>query len=300
LILARHRHFGRAANALGISQPALSRGIAALEKDLGVRVFERSRRDIAATPAGEDVLRMAGELVSRVDAISNRLTLVRDGRVGRLRVASSAYIHDLAVRPAAAAFVRDNPTIGLELVEREWFGTLESLMTDRVDFAIMDPAVLSEMPMLRIESLGRLKASYICRAGHPLMKRRTVTLADVRKFPFVMMALPAVRAGLFEDLDSGASVDSATGSIMPSIAASSCRTIFDIVASSDAISVGHRSQVADDVVSGRLAILDLPFKRNAKIEFAVVQKRERTLLPAARTLLGIIRSRVRTLERTDG
>ena len=57
VVLARHRHFGRAAAALQISQPTLSRNIAGLEKQLGMRVFERSRRDVVATPAGDDVLR---------------------------------------------------------------------------------------------------------------------------------------------------------------------------------------------------------------------------------------------------
>ena len=46
---------------------------ASLEKQLGLRVFERSRRDVVATPAGDDVLRMADELVTRAEAISNRL-----------------------------------------------------------------------------------------------------------------------------------------------------------------------------------------------------------------------------------
>jgi DNA-binding transcriptional LysR family regulator len=73
VVLARHRHFGRAAAALQISQPTLSRSIAALEKELGVRIFERSRRDIAATPAGGDVLKMADELIVRAEAMSNKL-----------------------------------------------------------------------------------------------------------------------------------------------------------------------------------------------------------------------------------
>lgn len=64
VVLARHRHFGRAAAALQISQPTLSRSIAALEKELGARILERSRRDIAATPAGGDVLKMADELIT--------------------------------------------------------------------------------------------------------------------------------------------------------------------------------------------------------------------------------------------
>jgi DNA-binding transcriptional LysR family regulator len=299
LTLARHRHFGRAARALDISQPALSRGIATLERDFGVRVFERSRRDVTATRAGEDVLKMADELIAKIDAFSSRLNLVRDGRVTRLRIASSAYIHDIAVRPAAAHMVKAHPSVRLELLEREWFGTLESLMANRADFAIMDPSVLSGMPTMRVESLGKLMPSYICRAGHPLVGRHPLRADDVRQFPFAMMALPSARAGLFDDLDSGSSTDAGTDSIMPSIAVSSCRTIFEIVAASDAITVGHRSQVSSEITAGRLALLDLPFKKKNRIEFAIVYRREYTLPPVARTFIGLIRSGFRAIEMMD-
>jgi DNA-binding transcriptional LysR family regulator len=299
VVLARHRHFGRAAKALQISQPALSRGIAVLEKGLGVHVFERSRRDIAATPAGEDVLRMADELVSRAEAISNRLTLMREGRGGRLRIASGAFIHDIAVRPAAIELISASPSVRLELLEREWHGALEMLLADRVDFAIMDPLQISNMPALRIDLLGKLQASYICRAGHPLLDRRPLQVTDIRAFPFVLTGLPASRAGLIDAFDAGASVDAVTGSIVPSISVSSCRSMFEIVAATDAITIGHWSQIADDLVAGRLAILDMPLKRRVRVEFAVVHKRDRTLIPAARAFIGLIRRRLRAVERMD-
>ena len=150
VILAKHRHFGRAAAALRISQPTLSRNIATLEKQLGIRVFERSRRDVVATPAGDDVLLMADELVGRAEAISNRLQMVRDGRGGRLRVAAGAYIHDIAVQPAAIELIKANPSIRLELLEREWTAVLAMLVTDQVDFAVLNTDSLRGMPALRL------------------------------------------------------------------------------------------------------------------------------------------------------
>ncbi|WIM10515.1 MAG: hypothetical protein OJF58_001471 [Enhydrobacter sp.] len=102
VVLACHRHFGRAAAALQIRQPTLSRNIAALEKKVGVRIFERLRRDIAATPAGDDVLKMADELIARAKAMSSKLQLVRAGRGGRLRVALGTFIADITVNDAAS------------------------------------------------------------------------------------------------------------------------------------------------------------------------------------------------------
>lgn len=298
IVLAKHRHFGRAAAALSISQPTLSRNIASLEKQLGLRVFERSRRDVMATPAGDDVLRMADELVSRAEAIANSLQLVRDGRGGRLRVAAGVQIHDVVVRPAAIDMIKANPSLRLELLEREWTSALAMLMTDRVDFAVLDIVALRGVPSLRVESLGKLHGVYYCRAGHPLLKKPSLRPEDVRRYPFVLSSLSRDRVGLVEDIDPGFTVDPSTGDILPSIAVSSFRLGLEIVSSTDAVSLGHVSQIDKEITAGRLAILDLPWRSAPpSAEMGVASKRDRTPPPAARSLINLIRKHMRNLER---
>jgi DNA-binding transcriptional LysR family regulator len=295
VVLSRHRHFGRAASALRISQPTLSRNIAALEKKLGMRVFERSRRDVVATPAGDDVLKMADELVARAQAISNQLQVVRDGRGGRLRVAAGSYIHDIAVQPAAIDLINANPSIRLELLEREWTAVLAMLMTDRVDFVVFDIAALKNMPALRVEPLGTLKGSYFCRAGHPLLKKKApLQPEDLRKFPFVMSSMPHASLWLVEGIDDGLSIEPVTGDLLPSIAVSSFRVVRDLVAGTDAFGIGHLSQIDDDMKTKQFAVLDLPWRsKPPTAQMGVAYKRERTLSPAARSFIGLIRKRVR-------
>ena len=298
VVLAKHRHFGRAAASLQISQPTLSRNIAALEKQLGVRVFERSRRDVVATPAGDEFLRMADELVVRAEAISNRLQLVRDGRSGRLRVAAGAYIHDIAVQQAAVELIRSNPLVRIELLEREWTAVLAMLMTDQVDFAVFDVEPLRRMPALRLEVLGTLRGGYFCRAGHPLLKKAVLQPNDLRQYPFVMPSLSQLHSAMISDMDAGFTVDKATGGLVPSIAVSSFRNARDIVAETDAISIGHASQLEEGLANGRLAKLDLPWRSKLPaVEMGIAYKRERTLPPAARTFISLIRKRMRAVRR---
>lgn len=297
VVLSRHRHFGKAAAALNISQPTLSRNIAALERQLGMKLFERSNRDVAATPAGDDALRMAEELIVRAEALTNRLELVRDGRGGRLRVVAGAYIDDIAVQPAAIDLINANPSLRLEILEREWTAALSSLMSDQADFAVADILALREMPALRVESLGVVQGIYFCRAGHPLLANADPTPDDLRRYPFVMPGISVSRIAFIAEIDSGLRIDERGGGVLPSIAVSSFRSASDIVAGTDAISLAHVTQIAEGLAAGRFAPLHLPWmKKPPSVEMGVAWKRERTLLPAARAFIKLIRKHVRNAQ----
>ena len=241
---------------------------------------------------------MADELVGRAEAISNSLQMVRDGRGGRLRVAAGIYVGDVAVRPAAVDMIKANPSLRLELLEREWTAALAMLLGDRVDFAVLDVASLRGMPSLKVEPLGKLQGLFYCRAGHPLLAKTSLRPEDVRPYPFVFCGMSRDKLGMIEDIDPGYTVDQTTGDVLPSIAVSSFRLGLDIVSGTDAISIGHISQIEEGLDAGRLAILKLPWRTRLPVgEMGVAYKRERTLPPAARTFIGLIRKRMRAIER---
>src|ERR1051325_4246405 len=83
--VAETRSFRRAASTLGISQPALSAQVQAAEQVPGVQVFERDRRSVLITPAGEDVVSRAREALIAVDAVGDAARQ-RDQQIGRAHV----------------------------------------------------------------------------------------------------------------------------------------------------------------------------------------------------------------------
>lgn len=150
------------------------------------------------------------------------------------------------------------------------------------------------MPSLRVNSLGLLQGVYFCRAGHPLLAKSSPQPADLRKYPLVTPSLSLSRMSFITDLDNGARIDERSGGVLPSIAVSSFRSALEIVAETDTISLGHPTQIADGVAAGRLALLHLPgIPKLPSVEMGVAWKRERTLLPAARAFIDLIRKRVR-------
>jgi DNA-binding transcriptional LysR family regulator len=86
IALARERHFGRAAEACGISQPALSAAIRQMEGEFGVRIVARSRRFNGFTPEGELVLDRAQRLVHDFDSLRQDLSVMKRAMAGRIRL----------------------------------------------------------------------------------------------------------------------------------------------------------------------------------------------------------------------
>jgi LysR family hydrogen peroxide-inducible transcriptional activator len=84
--LARHGHFGRAAEECAISQPAISMQIKALEEELGAELFERGGRQVRLTSFGEEVVLRARDIVRAVDELDDYARAARDGMAGRLRI----------------------------------------------------------------------------------------------------------------------------------------------------------------------------------------------------------------------
>ncbi|MFC7329543.1 LysR family transcriptional regulator [Marinactinospora rubrisoli] len=190
--VAEERHFGRAAERLGIAQPPLSRAIQQLERRLGVRLLERDRRGVSLTGAGEMLLHEGRAALDAVTAAARRTR--RAGGVdgsGRPRDrlvlavksgASHELLHKLldayAAEPAAAE------------IEVLLSGTCEQegmLRDGRADVALMH-APFNSLAGFDSEELTTEGQVAILPAGHPLAARASLSLAEVSDIPDLPLA----------------------------------------------------------------------------------------------------------------
>src|SRR5438552_8800545 len=88
LALARERHFGRAAEACGVTQPTLSAGVKQLEEQMAVLLVNRGSRFQSFTPEGQRVLDWARRIVGDTRAMREEIKMLRRGLTGRLRIAA--------------------------------------------------------------------------------------------------------------------------------------------------------------------------------------------------------------------
>ena len=132
-----HRSFRRAAAALGISQPALSAQVQAAELLLGVQVFERDRRSVLVTPAGEDVVGRAREALASIDAVGDAARRRAEPLVGPLRLGVIPTVAPYWLPPLLPAVRAKFPRLELILREDQTARLLAQLGAGTLDVALL-------------------------------------------------------------------------------------------------------------------------------------------------------------------
>jgi DNA-binding transcriptional LysR family regulator len=181
-MVAQMANFSRAAEMTCVSQPALSRTIRLLEEDLGGRLFDRNRRHVALTPAGEDLLRLTERLIADFDDAFDQLGQTLSGQRGRvvLGVLPSYAVGDL---PGVLSRFRDQWP-GVDVQVREGLaGTIYQHLRERqIDLAVMTPP---EEDAFTFIPLFSDPCALVCRAGEAPAARDWHAFADA---PFIAMA----------------------------------------------------------------------------------------------------------------
>lgn len=181
--VGRTQHVTRAAEAVGVPQPTLSRSIARLEADLGIALFVRSGRALRLSRAGalllEHAERALGELETGLRAVSGE-TSPDSGRV------AFGFLHTLggtAVPRLLREFRESHPGVRFELVQRGSDVLLELLRAGAIDLCLTSP--LPQEPGLATRALQKQRLHLVVPRDHPLASRRRLRLAEAAEERFV-------------------------------------------------------------------------------------------------------------------
>ena len=135
--VAEHGNFHRAADSLSMSQPALSAQVAGAERALGLQVFERDRRSVLVTPAGEEVIARAREALSAIDVVSDAARRRGEPLVGPLRLGVIPTVAPYWLPPLLPAVRTKFPRLELILREDQTHHLLAQLTAGRIDVAFL-------------------------------------------------------------------------------------------------------------------------------------------------------------------
>ena len=197
--LAEELHFGRAAKRLSLTQPPLSLAIQNLERDLGVRLFERTRRSVALTHAGKAFLDEARQTLARADRAVDHAQRAGRGEVGRLAVGFLANTAYTLLPPVLHEFRRGYPGVTLDLRELTIPQQLDALRRENIDAGLLRPPVADTE--LAAETILEEPFVLALPAAHPLCALKRVPLRRLAVESFVMF--PRTDGFVFHDLIMG-------------------------------------------------------------------------------------------------
>jgi len=180
--VAERLHFGRAAVALHITQPALSRQIRQLEQELDVELFERNSRQVSLTAAGKRLAEDGSRLLAVSQAAVDRARRAGHGE----QSLTVGFMLGMDISAVTAEFARTHPEVEIQLQRLRWWNHAAALRDGRVDVGFV------RMPLpadgLEITELYTEPICVALSAGHPLAAMPSVRLTDLADEPVLLYA----------------------------------------------------------------------------------------------------------------
>ncbi|MFR0689022.1 LysR family transcriptional regulator [Enterobacterales bacterium AE_CKDN230030158-1A_HGKHYDSX7] len=292
--LADFQNFQRAADAIGLSQSALSRSIQTLERDLDCELVDRQSRDFRLTGQGQLVLQHARRLLAGSRSLRNELEQYNGLNAGELRFGCGPYPAQLLVPEAMADFIRAHPAIDVGFLMGDWEQMAQLLKEEQVEFFIGDARNFAGDPDYQVRWMDLRPGRFFCRAGHPLTERDSLRLADLLDYPRVGTRIPPplrkVLAEVIGERDFHMNVECAQFA-----------AILHIVARSDAVGLAAVEALHAPVQRGEVALLhiaDVPQDRpELRLHYGIVSRAGYGLSPAAQAMIEAIFAADRRLPR---
>jgi len=279
--VSKLKSFSRAAEKLGVTQPAISAQIRSLEKEVGARLFDRDGGKVTFTAAGrlfepfaEHCLQCQSHIIVAVNE------LYRSAR-GEISVSASEATSLYVLPPVFAQYKKLYTRVSLNIVRAEHRRSLEAVLNREVDFAVVSMPVKD--PRLAVQTIHRDDMVLAVAPAHPLATRSTVKMDEMLKFPLLLLKHGRQRTllnGYLSGFDA-----------RPRIAmeVDSSELLKRLIVADLGMGILPRANVEDDAKAGLLKIVKVEGMKLHR-ELALIFRKDRTLTHAAQAFLEIATS----------
>jgi DNA-binding transcriptional LysR family regulator len=286
--LAEHGSFTRAADALGIAQPTLSRGIKDLERQVGLPLFTRSPQGVEATDFGYLFLKQAAAVSAQVADLEREVALAKGVQKGELAIGLGPYPAELLLPHALPRFVSAHPGVRLRIQVDSLEVLGRALRQRALDLVVGESTILEGDESIDIfETCEPVKGYLFARAGHPLAAP-SASLRDVLDYPLVQISRlpPRVLKPLLEAL--GVPSTAGPSRPVPAVDCPSVPLAVSTVIGSDALVLASLGMMKRELELGRV----VPVFRESWMHtrWAFMKLRHRSLGPAATAFLETLRA----------
>ncbi len=186
--VAEELSFSKASTKLRVAQPALSRAVAELERELGGALFKRNRRMVQLTPAGKLLLREAGLLLGLAEETQRKVQRTLRGQEGELRLGFIGPPTQAFLARLLREYTLRFPQVSVVLEERTPERVWEMVSTDRLDVGLTRPVNAVDGIGLKTMLIQREALCAVLPKHHPLAKAEPLLWKDMKTQPLIMLA----------------------------------------------------------------------------------------------------------------
>lgn len=183
VMIVDHGSFSAAARVLGVSQPAATMQLQALEADLGVTLLDRKYRRVDLTEAGRTLLPLAKRMLDDLEAARDAIAELGDNVTGRLELAASTTPGQYVLPGLLGRFLAENPEVGVSLRVMDTAEVIEAVESGAAHLGMTGASIPGNKVHYR--ELGTDDLMLICPPGHPLASGK-VTMARIAEESFIM------------------------------------------------------------------------------------------------------------------
>jgi DNA-binding transcriptional LysR family regulator len=289
LAIAETGSFSRAAERAFITQSALSRSIRSLEEELGGPLVDRIGKRNELTALGHEVVARARTLVVGAEELVRSATRFAGGNSGTIRVGLGSGPGAMLMTPLLCRVATRHPGVRVEVSRGSTELQLVQLRSRQLEALVVDARRIAPAPDLVIEALGEMRTGFICRADHPLARRRRPTLDDVRAYPVATTPLSAeVARQLVEQY--GPTADPA---VLATLRCEDIGSLLDTVSQTRAVYLGIVAAAREAIDKGVLIELPIVPRVLVTARFAYVTLVGRTEAPVMALFREFVGQRLR-------
>lgn len=288
VVLGRLLSYTRAAEALNITQSALSRSIQALEEQCQLRLFDRNRNVVALTQIGREFVSRAEALIRHETEFLGLVSHAARGETGSIALGMAPLAARTLLAPLLAGLI-DRPGFHADVTLGQPKRLVNMLLDESIDIYVSTALDLpAGAPFARLE-LARFPLALIVRKDHPLTLKQQVVSEDLDRFPLV-------HTRPFE-LDNHGAAATMIAPRRPTVTVEDYDVLMRLIAASDAVWMTSPLAAREGIANGTLAPIPLArSSRRRDIRMTAYYLKRRTLSPLAKSVLERIRQLSRELK----
>lgn len=298
IALADHGNFARAAEALRMSQPALSRSVQSVERELGARLFQRTPSGAEPTDVGHLFVLRARQIVQMSDDLGAELANDHSLQSGHIAIGGGPWPGQCSLTLALTRFVAAYPLVTAHLSIRDWDELLRRLRSRELDLFVGETSTLEREGDLVIEALKPHPLFLVARAGHPLAGRGELAVSEMFDYPLAAMSrLPPRVLEPFRAAQRRSGKTVATARSFPAIECGTLAVLKHLVLGTDVIMAAMLPTIRVEFESGQLTLLgSAPWLTT---RYGIVTLRNNPLSAAATRFRDFIHDAEREIEQEE-